>query len=143
MPGSRRRITAMLEWKDEYSVNVKEIDEQHKTFVKILDDLFTAFYDLKLKEQLGKIFDQLTAFTEYHFSTEEKYFIAFAYEETSKHAAEHTRIKVELQKFRDRYDKGEKDVIPGLFDFLEAWLIDHLDTYDKKYTKCFNEHGLH
>lgn len=45
--------------------------------------------------------------------------------------------KILNQKNNDSLENGFE-----LLDLLEDWLVDHLAVMDKKYTACFNEHGL-
>lgn len=131
---------ALIEWKDEYSVNVEIIDEQHKHFVSILNKLYENVQS-KNTEALPEILTELVKYKEYHFDTEEKYFKEFGYSEAKEHIAEHDKLKAEVNKFLERKD-DPLIVCFDLLDFLENWLVHHLSELDKKYTKCFNEHGL-
>jgi len=82
----------VLEWKDEYSVNVKEIDEQHKVFLKILNNLYVAINNYSIDKELTKILEELVDYTKLHFSTEEKYFEQFNYSHTEEHKEEHKEL---------------------------------------------------
>ena len=130
-----------IEWTPEHSVNVKIIDDQHKYFIGIINELYEAVYNLNLKKALGHIIDELASYGAFHFATEEKYFDLYSYEGAVEHKAQHQEMTQKIVSFSDRFKKGE-DITSELIDFLEDWLVVHIDTYDKKYTKCFNDHGL-
>ena len=68
---------AFLDWDDSLSVNVTEIDDQHKKLIGTLNDLYDAMDDGKGNDVLGKILKELTDYTVYHFQTEENYFKKF------------------------------------------------------------------
>ena len=125
------------------SLDIKEIDDQHQQFLKILNDLYDAFYQMRYKDELQGLLRQLCAFADYHFATEEKYFDLFKYDHEKEHKQIHAKLGTEIQSFIERFERGETDLIADLMDFLEDWLVNHLQTEDKRYVACFHEHGLH
>lgn len=130
-----------LVWKDEYSVGVAMIDAQHQMFIGIINELYSAIMAKKEDDILDDIFNQLVAYTQFHFQTEERYFDEFDYEG----AAEHKRAHQDLRDQIADLQKQESDIMKDpfkLLDFLEDWLIDHIIGMDKLYGPCFNEHGL-
>ena len=74
--------------------------------------------------------------------TEEKYFILFNYELKDEHTRLHLQLKEQLMGLMKEYEIKGRDMLPALLDFLEDWLVVHLNDEDKKYVKCFKEHGL-
>jgi hemerythrin len=131
-----------IEWKEEYSVQVKEIDDQHKKLVSIIDELFVAINEEKGKEKLGDILDALIEYGVYHFATEEKYFDEFHYELTEEHKKMHRGFETQITELKKKIVNNEVEVSFELIDYLEDWLLDHLMNVDQKYVKCFKEHGL-
>jgi hemerythrin-like metal-binding protein len=129
-------------WGPELSVNVKLIDEQHKKFVQMLDDYYQAILKGRGKQELLKLFEDLDNYSNYHFATEEKYFDEFNFEGSAEHKAEHNNFRAKVADIKKRADAGEEQISTEIIDFLEDWLVKHVNGLDKKYTKCFNEHGL-
>lgn len=128
-------------WKDEYSVGVEMIDEQHKMFVGIINELYTAIQEKKGDIVLKDIFNQLVAYTQFHFQTEERYFDEFDYEGAAEHKAAHQALIKQVTDLQ----KKEAEIMENpfkLMDFLEDWLIEHIMGMDKLYGPCFNQHGL-
>ena len=64
-----------LEWNDIYSVNIKEIDSQHKNLFSLINKVQFSDKDKpNTKEEINKILDEMNDYAIYHFDTEEKYF---------------------------------------------------------------------
>lgn len=130
-----------IEWKDSYSVSVKALDDQHRAFIEILNKLYETIKTNK-EDEVHDITETLIKYTDIHFKTEEKYFDQFKYEGSSEHKTEHRKLKTKVAEFQKR-DEDYLKVAFELADFLENWLVEHLDEMDKKYTKCFNDNGLY
>lgn len=132
-------------WLPEFSVNVKEIDEQHKQLVTIMNTLFNSITNDIDEKTIKDIINQIVAFAQFHFATEEKYFDQFNYKNAAEHKAQHKELRTHVSNFIEnssRVNKSTKQVALELLDYLQDWLNEHLLFADKKYTKCFNEHGL-
>jgi hemerythrin-like metal-binding protein len=132
-----------LVWEEDYSVNVKEIDEQHKHLFVIINQLVDVINDVPREGTILPIVNEIIAYKAAHFGTEDKYFHQFNFEGTLEHEKVHQGFG---QKIKELQAANEGDVIAlafDLVDFLEDWLIGHLMNMDKKYIKCFNEHGLY
>ncbi len=127
-----------IPWSNDLSVHVKEIDEQHQTFLGILNSLYNDHSILEIKD----ILFQLESYAIFHFSTEEGYFDKFNYELSIEHKDKHKQLLAKVKEFNYRFIVEEKALLPELLSFLEDWLVDHLSTQDKKYSKCFNDNGL-
>jgi hemerythrin-like metal-binding protein len=132
----------VFEWKSEYSVNVSEIDEQHKIFINILNKLYTSINHSETDSSLTIILKELVDYAHTHFATEEKYFDKFNYDFSIEHKAEHAHILDQIASFEKLHSEKKKDISMELIDFLEDWLITHILEQDKKFTYCFNSHGL-
>lgn len=130
-------------WKEEMSVGVKEIDDQHKIFVAMISDLYSAIYKNEVEIKLKGIITKLQDYASMHFATEEKYFDKFNYEFSTEHKQKHKELTEKILTFNENFKEKSKDIAIQLADFLIDWLVDHLETDDKKYTKCFNENGLY
>ncbi len=130
-------------WDEKYSVGIAEIDEQHKQFVWIMDKLSKAITDLKPKEVLGQIFNDLDRYVSYHFSTEENYFKKFHYQGAGEHIEEHEKFIERLTEVKDKYSRDEMRLSLELISILSDWLVNHVHDMDRKYVDCFHEHGLY
>lgn len=133
---------ALINWNDSFSVNVAEIDQQHKKLVTMINELGDAMKQRKAKDVMGKIVNDMISYASTHFKTEEKYFDQFGYPETDRHKKEHTSFVQRVSDFKKGFENGKISLSIEVMDFLCDWLQDHIKGSDKKYSQFFNEKGL-
>jgi hemerythrin-like metal-binding protein len=132
----------LITWDDRLLTNISIIDQQHQHFVKILNLLYHKFEHLAPKEEIDPLISELVSYATTHFATEEGYMEKYNYPELAEHKEIHEKMSADLTKYVDGYNKEGKKVLPDLFDFLEDWLVQHLDIYDHKYAEFFAEIGV-
>ncbi|MFC1678160.1 bacteriohemerythrin [Patescibacteria group bacterium] len=133
---------SLIEWQNSYSVGVQEIDEQHKKLFSILNQLFTAIDEKGDIDNIEEIMDGLIDYIQTHFSTEEKYFEEFSYDNKDAHIEEHKFYIDKVNTMIEQYENNKSFITYDILDFLENWIINHVTGTDKKYAKCFQNHGL-
>ncbi|WP_319508714.1 bacteriohemerythrin [uncultured Methanolobus sp.] len=133
---------ALVTWSDKYSMQIKEIDDQHKVLVGMINELHDAMKQAKSKEVSLEIINKMAEYTKFHFSTEEKYMKRFAYPDYAEHKLEHEKFVENVLKFKDDYEKGKAGVSYDILNFLKDWLVGHIQDTDKKYAPLFIEKGL-
>ncbi len=133
---------AIVQWSQDLSVNVAEIDAQHQQLVKMINNLDDAMRQGKGKEALGKIISGLVSYAATHFATEEKYFDKFNYPDAAPHKAEHSAFAKKATEFKTEFDAGRLGLTIQVMQFLSNWLQNHIKCVDKKYSSFFNQHGL-
>ena len=131
-----------IQWSDSFSVQVLEIDNQHKKLITLIADLETAMSSGKGKDVLGKIVNELTQYTLNHFSTEEKYFDMFKYPDAATHKMEHKKFVEQVSKFKKDFEEGRIGLSIKIMEFLGSWLKNHIQGVDKKYGPFLNQKGL-
>ena len=132
----------LIIWTDEMSVNINEIDEQHKKLIKLINNLFNAMLEGKAQEIINKTVDDLIDYTEYHFTTEENYFENHSYPGFHNHKIQHSYFKDEILIFKNELLNGKSTVPMDVFNFLKDWLTEHIMNSDKKYSKYLNSKGV-
>ncbi len=131
-----------INWLPDYEVEVAEIDEQHKKFVLLINDLYDTVEVGSEEIILGDILDQLAAYANYHFATEEKYFDKFDYPDSASHKGVHQKFRDTVADFQQNYVGQEDEYAMKVMDFMKSWLTNHIITVDKAYADCFHDHGL-
>lgn len=133
-------------WKDAYSVNVGEIDKQHKKLFEIggkISDLVLANDEFDHFDEIMAILEELKEYTIYHFDYEEKLMEKYGFEESDSHKFEHLFLVKKLQKLQDKdFDLNQKDAVVNLITFISDWIAGHILKTDMKYKECFNSNGL-
>jgi len=131
-----------IQWIEEYSLGIKEIDDQHKILFDIIDELYQSILTMKSQDILSSTIGKLIGYAEFHFATEEKYFKEFHYEGTDEHIAQHQGFIQEVNNFKEKLNDRTDNLDIEIVDFLENWIVGHLGDEDRKYIDCFLEHGL-
>jgi len=124
----------LVKWTEEYSVGIKEIDNQHKGLIIIINELFTLMTKGKAKDNLSEIFDYLTDYTKKHFFTEETLLYKYAYPDLEKHKIEHSKFIEKLNNLKSDFSKGKITISLEILNFLKDWLLNHIKLSDKKYS---------
>jgi hemerythrin len=133
---------ALVTWNDSLSVNVAEIDQQHRKLIAMINELNDAMKMGKGKDVLGGIVNRMIGYTATHFKTEENYFAQFGYPDTADHKKEHAAFVKKVAGFKEGFEKKELSLTIEVIRFLSDWLRNHIMGTDKKYTRFFNEKGL-
>jgi len=134
--------TDKLVWEDKYSVGVVEIDDQHKMFFKTLNELMVIIYEDVSIEKFNEVIKFFIEYRTFHFTTEEKYFKEFNYEDSTQHIIEHNNFNKKIDEMVQQNPKYTKEFGFELINFIEDWLVGHILFTDQKYKQCFVEHGL-
>lgn len=132
----------MIQWNDDLSVKVAEIDRQHQKLIEMINELNEAMSQGKGRTVVGKIVSGLVSYTETHFRTEERYFDAFGYPEAYTHKKEHGAFVARVAEFRDGIAQGKIALSIEVMSFLSDWLRNHISVVDRKYSPFLREKGL-
>lgn len=133
---------ALIQWSDSLSVGVSEIDKQHQTLVKMINDLHDAMRQAKGSDVLGPLLNGLIDYAGDHFKTEERYFVRFSYPDIAAHKKAHADFVAKVLDFKSRFETTAVGLSLDVMNFLSNWLQSHIKGEDKKYGPFFNAHGL-
>jgi hemerythrin len=135
-----------FKWKNEYSVNVAEIDEQHKKLFQIgsrINDLAFADDEYDHYDEILSILKELKDYTQYHFNHEEKMMEKYGYERKDSHKFEHYFVIKKIEKFENSdIDENQKDTVVDLVAFISDWISSHILKEDMQYKNFFNSKGI-
>ena len=131
----------LIEWQDEYSVEVGVLDEHHRHIFHLLNRLHEAMLLEQGSDSLGFLLDELIVYVRRHFAGEELLMQAFAYPEELVHELEHERLVRVLLEFREQFADNREQLVTPLVEFMEGWLIRHILTTDRRYSAFFAERG--
>lgn len=128
-------------WRDEYNTGIREVDEQHKRLVKLINDLHLAMQDGKGKDVLGGILDQLVDYTKVHFRSEETMLMRQGYAGLGSHQKIHSNLTDQVIALRDKYRSGSLTLTMQTMTFLKDWLRNHILIEDMKYVTALKGAG--
>ncbi len=121
-----------LNWDKTLSVEVPEIDEDHRRLVELYNLLSEAVAGAEAAEYINAIAEELIACTVWHFRHEERLMLKYGYEARREHKDEHEELIVSVVGLQQRLRKAGKSVSPEEVAFLERWLMEHIYGADMK-----------
>ena len=124
----------MSYWKDSLLTGVSLLDEQHRKLVDELDKLLAACKEGKGQTEIGHILNYTVSYTKEHFTDEENLQERYAYPAINIHKRLHAQYIMKMKALEQEYEKtGPSASLAGKLDkTLVEWIIDHINTEDKK-----------
>jgi hemerythrin len=125
----------IFEWKDDLSVGINEIDEQHKELINKLNQLAESILQKKGKGKIVMILNFMKDYGGNHFTCEERYMAKSNYPGLESQKKQHEKFKNTVTRLINELDT-EKDMeffASQVQRFLIDWLILHIRTEDQKY----------
>lgn len=132
----------LITWNDNYSVKVKQMDDQHKKLVDIINHLHDAMKAGKGKEAVDKVLTDLIAYTRTHFTSEESLMKLHAYPGYDEQKKAHTALVNQVVDIQKKFEAGSAPLSQDVMGFLKDWLIKHIQGTDQKYGPYFNQKGV-
>lgn len=133
---------ALFVWSDKYSVNINEIDSQHKKLVDLLNSLHDSMKVGRGSEVLGKTLTELIQYVGTHFATEERLMSTHGYPEYKAHKAEHAKLTQKAIELQKDFQQGAPVITVEVLGFLRDWIQNHILGTDKKYSQFLNSKGV-
>ncbi len=123
-----------MPWNPNLAVGVELIDEQHKKWFKMADQLFEAGRNRRAGEYIVQMFHFLEDYTKKHFGDEEKYMQSIRYPEYEAQKAMHAAFIKELAALKSNFDQsgGNITVILDANQMVLSWLTNHISKQDRK-----------
>jgi hemerythrin len=122
---------AVFPWKDEFSVGVKEIDDQHRRLIDLINGFYDALSQGQARSGLGELLRGMLEYTRYHFSTEEELMRGQDYPALEAHSREHGLFVIRVSDMAERFERGELVLSLEATGFLRDWLSGHILGTDK------------
>jgi hemerythrin-like metal-binding protein len=122
-----------LKWSDKYSLNVVEIDEQHKKLVGLVNAMYDAMHAGKGRDMIGTVIAEFVAYTDYHFKAEERLLRQNGYPEYNEHKAMHDNLSRKAHSIKVAFDNGNTPTAIEVMLLLTNWLNTHILEEDRKY----------
>jgi len=123
-----------ITWKDQYSVGIESIDQQHKKLINLINTLQTTV-DYSTGEAFEReALDAVVDYTKTHFAYEEGLMSKYGYPGFEAHKVKHQEMIDEVQKLMAEYEQDPDHAMQHGLNFLKQWLIRHINGTDKEYS---------
>jgi len=120
-----------MEWKDEYSLGILEIDNQHKLLLRSFTAIEESIESNQGWSNTHYAIMELIRLARMHFSFEEAVMRMYAYPGSKKHQKEHQRFFDHLERIERQSLKKSAEV--KMVQFLKDWLTTHILGTDRGY----------
>jgi hemerythrin len=126
-------VMALLQWNTQYSVGIKQIDDQHQTWISLINALNDAMEKGEGQQAVARVYKQMMDYTRTHFSTEEKLMVECGYPAFAAHKMLHDSFVRDLESRKDLAGGGSTKAALDAMRTLREWLIGHIQKEDKAY----------
>lgn len=130
-----------ISWTDELSVQIQSIDEQHKTLIGIINNLYDSMHDGTANAGMRNVLADLAHYTVTHFSYEERLFRQYSYPQAPSHQNSHSSLIAQLKELQKQSAAGAPISI-RTFGFLKKWLTEHIMKDDRSYSEFLRSRGV-
>jgi hemerythrin len=134
-----------VEWNPEWHTGVKEIDNDHKKLIEVVNIVLEKCGNNADKRQLRSATNKLMKYVGSHFEMEEKILEKRNYPHLDKHKETHLRLMYDILAVKNRLlmDNYNQNSAEQLRNFLFGpWLIGHLQGDDLEYANYFRQNNV-
>lgn len=133
---------ALIDWKQKYSVKVKEMDTQHMKLIGMINNLYERMKKNPSIEIIAPLIQELLSYTKVHFATEEYYMKESDYPGYSEQREQHGEFLNKIMELQQKFEEGNIINSMEIIKFIKAWLVHHISNEDCKYSLFFNVNGI-
>ncbi|PKM46622.1 MAG: hemerythrin [Gammaproteobacteria bacterium HGW-Gammaproteobacteria-1] len=133
--------SSLIDWSDDLSVGIQEIDDQHQFLVDLLNKLHRAIHQRQGKAAAQAILVELVDYTKIHFAVEESLMRILGYPSYDDHKEQHDHLIAEIHDLQEKLESGKKSITFELLHFLRIWLTKHIMEEDQQYGPFFLSRG--
>lgn len=141
-----------FEWRDAFSVQIAQIDQQHRRLIELVNDLHAAIErsnELATMEAVLSEIDtvvtvigELIRYASYHFTTEEDYMTEYAYPGYDDHRRQHQSFIGKIDAYKRSFEKERTRISIDIATFIRQWWEVHILDSDKKCGAFLYDKGL-
>jgi len=131
----------LITWKPSLETGHLKIDEQHRALTEAFNNLHTAMKQGKGQDELGRTLGFLKQYTVEHFRMEEELMDRFEYPGVIEHKGIHGSLVSQVAELHQRFEEGRTALTLPVMDFLEGWLIEHIQGEDVRLAQFLKSRG--
>jgi hemerythrin len=132
---------ALFTFDKTYSVGIQFVDDQHAGLFDTLNELHSAMLKGRPNAVIGRLLQDLLAYTRSHFSAEEAMLAKAKYPGLGEHQAKHKMLTAQVADYVERHKRGEAALSVHLLNFLRDWLTSHILREDRAYSAWISQSG--
>lgn len=137
----------MFKWKDDFSVNIEKINDQHQELFKIGTELYTlvsAKDGIDRYDEIIAVISRLADYTIEHFTYEEGLMKIHGYEDFDNHKKQHDAFVSKIKSIKaEDVDVKQRKIGMDLIVFIANWIENHILVTDMEYKNYLNSKGVY
>jgi hemerythrin len=123
---------SLIEWRDEFSIGLPEVDFEHRALIADINQLHGEIgADASATGVAGRL-GQIQAAIAAHFALEEKSMAALRYDGYAAHKSDHERLLDEILDIQDGVLAAGQYDPDALAGSLSRWFGEHFRTHDSQ-----------
>jgi len=119
-------------WDESLSVDVDEIDEDHRRLVDLFNILSHSVAGGDSVEYIDAVLEELISCTIWHFRHEERLMVLYKYGDFVKHKTEHQELIESAKELQQKFHKANKLLTSEDVEYLADWLTGHIMGQDMR-----------
>lgn len=127
-------IKPIVSWRTRYSVNIDEIDNQHKGIITSLNKFFDGIFKGVSNREASYDLDEIIQTSQDHFAYEENLMQIYKYPGFQSHKDTHDYFISALQDIRCSIENNPGPVSLNSGDYIRKWIVNHILATDKPYS---------
>jgi hemerythrin-like metal-binding protein len=124
------------------SVGVRDIDDQHRVLVELLNQLGDVVQAGDTAWDKSAVLNELVLYTGTHFGFEEDLMLQTGYADRDAHLQQHQELLQSVTELVARQSRGEQPQAEELVVFLRDWLTAHIMGSDRLLGQALNAKGI-
>jgi hemerythrin-like metal-binding protein len=135
-------IMESIKWNDSFSVGVREMDDQHKKLLGMINRLIEEQHTLTEPVTIAELLTEMTDYAREHFRAEEYLMAEYGYENKVRQVESHEAFIAKTLEFMSASEIGPNILSKALLEYLKSWLVGHILNEDMKYKEFFHSKGI-
>ena len=125
---------ALIDWSDEYIVEIEILDEQHRNLVAIINKFEDARRRGKGARIMTQILNEIAGYTQEHFACEERMMEEAGYAHLKKHQSQHRQLLQRIERLQFDFQQGNRRITVEVGELFQYWVTSHILKHDKEYS---------
>jgi hemerythrin len=120
-------------------LDLSSIDNEHRIQIGLLNALYDSVNDKKPASEINQILNQLTAYSELHFMSEELLMRMYAYPDYDDHVHDHEAMTEFLNDIMKTVTAGQDSMALKTASAMRQFLVSHISTRDEALSEYLNK----
>lgn len=132
LPMAKQRLKPWLAWDESLTVGIETIDEQHRYFFDLVNDIHDAVIKRRNIRAAARHIRELEVYANVHFQAEEEMMAHYGYAGIKQHMIQHQHFRDRLHRLRIELHTSPLTAPHDALNSVTHWITTHIHHEDKK-----------